>query len=66
MIEIKLLDGEIIQTSQYTTAQAEQAVAAGQIELGGIPDDFAVDDHVQVPRRVVYAAAVASIAEVPA
>jgi hypothetical protein len=65
MIEIKLLDGETIPTTQYSLSEAEQAVAAGQIVLGGIPDDFA-DEDVDLPRRTVYAAAVASIAEVPA
>lgn len=66
MILIKLLDGETIRTEQYTKVEAEAAVAAGSIEFGGMHDDFADDDDAVVPRRTVYAAAVASIAEVSA
>lgn len=66
MILIKLLDGETIRTEQYTKPEAEAAVAAGSIEFGGMPDDFADDPDALVPRRRVYAAAVASITEVPA
>lgn len=66
MIEIKLLDGETIRTTQFTQGEAEAARAAGEIRLGGIPDDFADTADAVVPARTVYAAAVASIAEVPA
>jgi hypothetical protein len=77
MIRIKETDGTTTETSRYTYAEAVALREAGEsIEVGGREDAAAETDEydhdsgepyvAHAPRRMISAAGVASIDEVPA